>query len=245
MWYVMQVLSGEEHRIAGQCKKQINTSCYQDIFVPEYIRKRRYHGTWHEERKVLFPGYVFIDTEDWEPIGKELQNISGLTKLLRNADEIAPITKEEQHYLMEMMDDNYIVQISVGYLIGEKICITEGALKNYCGYISKIDRHRRTADLMVDFFGRRTKVEVGLEVIKKVTEEEFREIQEESQEDDSLSLSNVDAGVRHVEILSGAFAGMTGKVLEEYPEKQEVRVSVQIFGNEASAIFQKKELKYS
>ena len=32
--------------------------------------------------------------------------------------------------------------------------------------------------------------------------------------------------------------------LEEYPEKQEVRVSVQIFGNEASAIFQKKELKY-
>ena len=97
---------------------------------------------------------------------------------------------------------------------------------------------------MVDFFGRRTKVEVGLEVIKKVTEEEFREIQEESREDDSLPLSNVDVDVRHVEILSGVFAGMTGKVLEEYPEKQEVRVSVQIFGNEASAIFQKKELKY-
>ena len=99
---------------------------------------------------------------------------------------------------------------------------------------------------MVDFFGRRTKVEVGLEVIKKVTEEEFREIQEGSREDDSMPLSsdNVDVDVRHVEILSGVFAGMTGKVLEEYPEKQEVRVSVQIFGNEASAIFQKKELKY-
>ena len=54
----------------------------------------------------------------------------------------------------------------------------------------------------------------------------------------------MDVDVRHVEILSGVFAGMTGKVLEEYPEKQEVRVSVQIFGNEASAIFQKKELKY-
>lgn len=245
MWYVMQVLSGEEHRIMQQCKKQIEATLYQDIFVPLYMRKRRYHGAWHEEKKVLFPGYVFIDTEDWEPIGKELRNISGLTKLLRNADEVAPITKEEQQYFMKMMDDDYIVHISVGYLIGEKICITEGALKNYCGYISKIDRHRRTADLMVDFFGRRTKVEVGLEVIKKVTEEEFREIQEESREDDSLPLSNVDVDVRHVEILSGAFAGMTGKVLEEYPEKQEVRVSVQIFGNEASAVFQKKELKYS
>ena len=243
MWYVIQVLSGDEHRIEQQCKKQMNTSCYRDIFVPEYIRKRRYNGTWHEEKKVLFPGYVFIDTEDWEPISKELQKISGLTKLLRNADEIAPITKEEQHYLMEMMDDNYIVQVSVGYLIGEKICITEGALKNYCGYISKIDRHRRTADLMVDFFGRRTKVEVGLEVIKKVTEEEFREIQEESREDSSPPPETAE-DVPCVEILSGVFAGMTGKVLEEYPEKQEVRVSVQIFGNEASAIFQKKELKY-
>lgn len=247
MWYVMQVLSGEEHRIVQQCKKQIDTRYYCDIFVPLYVQKRRYRGQWHEEQKILFPGYVFIDTEYMEPINKELLKISGLTKLLRNADEIAPITKEEQQYLKGMMDDNYIVHISVGYLIGDKICITEGALKNYTGYISRIDRHRRTAELQVDFFGRKTKVQVGLEVIKKLTEDEFQEIKKKSlakQERDANSQQKLANSGERVRIISGAFAGMTGEVIEKYPDKQEMKVNVELFGKEASVVFQEKEVEY-
>lgn len=250
MWYVMQVLSGEEHRIVQQCKRQIATIYYKDFFVPLYIQKRRYQGQWHEEQKILFPGYVFIDTENMEPLVKELSKISGLTKLLRNADEIASITKEEQHYLMDMMDDNFVVQISIGYLIGDKICITEGALKNYSGYISKIDRHRRTAELMVNFFGRQTKVQVGLEVIKKMTEDEFQEIRKESLlhqgEDSEIDFDAGDDsanGSKQVKIVSGVFAGMTGEVIEEDLEKHEIKVSMQLFGKEASVLFQEKELE--
>ena len=260
MWYVMQVLSGEEHRIIQQCKKQIDSRCYRDIFAPRYVQKKRYQGHWHERQKILFPGYVFIDTEDIEPFIKKLSQINGLTKLLRNADEIAPISDEEQQYLLDMMDDGYVVQISVGYLIGDQICITQGALKDYTGYISKIDRHRRTAELMVDFFGRKTKVQVGLEIIKKVTEDEFRQMKEESAaldsadvpvedsdpEGDSAKKSSTSslADSQRVKIVSGVFAGMFGNILETYPQKQEVKVSVRLFGEATSVVFREEEVSY-
>lgn len=257
MWYVMQVLSGEEHRIIQQCKKQIDSECCRDIFVPRYVQKKRYDGQWHEKKKILFPGYVFIDTEDIEPFVRKLSQINGLTKLLRNADEIAPISDEEHRYLLDMMDDDYVVQISVGYLIGDQICITQGALKDYTGYIAKIDRHRRTAELMVDFFGRKTKVQVGLEIIKKVTEEEFRQMKDESLRgdtdgevaDDSSGTSvrgskdEPTVGSRRVKIISGVFAGMSGDVIEEYPKKREVKVSVRLFGEETSVVFREEELR--
>lgn len=266
MWYVMQVLSGEEHRIIQQCKKQIDSECYRDIFVPRYVQKKRYRGQWHERQKTLFPGYVFIDTEDIKPFVKKLSQINGLTKLLRNADEIAPISGEEKQYLLDMMDDSYVVQISVGYLIGDQICITQGALKDYTGYISKIDRHRRTAELMVDFFGRKTKVQVGLEIIKKVTEDEFRQMKAESARGDSdvelASATSVDqpkgpadelskdsltsspTDSRRVKITSGVFAGMFGNVLERNPKKKEVKVSVRLFGEETSVVFREEEISY-
>ena len=165
MWYVIQVMSGEEHEKEQLFKKLIlnkDGRTYDKIFVPMYVRKKRYQGRWHEEQKVLFPGYIFVDTSDIELFCQYLAKVPGFKKVLRDADEIAPITEEEKAYLLSMMDEHYIVQVSVGYLIGEKICITEGALKNYQGSIYRIDRHRRTAQLMVNLFGRQTKLEVGL-----------------------------------------------------------------------------------
>lgn len=165
MWYVIQVMSGEEHEKEQLFKKLIlnrDGRTYDKIFVPMYVRKKRYQGKWHEEQKVLFPGYIFVDTSDIELFCQYLAKVPGFKKVLRDADEIAPITEEEKAYLLSMMDEHYIVQISVGYLIGDKICITEGALKNYQGSIYRIDRHRRTAQLMVNLLAAKRRWKLGL-----------------------------------------------------------------------------------
>lgn len=41
------------------------------------------------------------------------------------------------------------------------------------GCIRKIDRHKRKARVSVEMFGRSVDMEVGLEIISKVTQEEF------------------------------------------------------------------------
>lgn len=58
--------------------------------------------------------------------------------------------------------------MSVGNLIGGKLEVMEGSLKNYQGKIIHIDRHKREATLEIDFFGRKVKTKVGLEVVKKL-----------------------------------------------------------------------------
>ena len=63
MWYVIQVMSGEEHEKEQLFKKLIlnrDGRTYDKIFVPMYVRKKRYQGKWHEEQKVLFPGYICL-----------------------------------------------------------------------------------------------------------------------------------------------------------------------------------------
>ncbi len=57
--------------------------------------------------------------------------------------------------------------MSYGYILGERIIVTDGPMKDYQGKIVHIDRHKRKAVLEVEFFGRRTEVTVGLEIVKK------------------------------------------------------------------------------
>ncbi len=58
----------------------------------------RENGT--RSKKVLFPGYIFVDTSDIELFCQYLAKVPGFKKVLRDADEIAPITEEEKAYLL-------------------------------------------------------------------------------------------------------------------------------------------------
>ena len=61
-----------------------------------------------------------------------------------------------------------ILKMSEGYLVGSELVVTDGHLKDYQGKVMKIDRHKRTAVLELEFLGRKMKVTVGLEVVRKV-----------------------------------------------------------------------------
>lgn len=167
MWYVIQVFAGEELDCVDICKRRIDKDLYEDIFVPMYVCKKRYEGEWHDELKVLFKGYIFIETDHIKEVVKELTRIPTLTKVIKSADEVAPITDIEQKFLADMLDEDYVLRVSQGMIIGDKVEIISGPLKNYGGKIKRIDRHKRTAQIEVDWFGAINSVQVGLEIISK------------------------------------------------------------------------------
>ena len=83
------------------CKQNLDASSYTKIFVPTYITKVHFKKEWHDREKVLFPGYVFIDTDKIDEIYKQLKTVKVFTKLLTNAEEISPIYQEEQEYFKQ------------------------------------------------------------------------------------------------------------------------------------------------
>lgn len=70
MWYVIWTKSGGEHQCLELCKQNLDASSYTKIFVPTYITKVHFKKEWHDREKVLFPGYVFIDTDKINEIYK-------------------------------------------------------------------------------------------------------------------------------------------------------------------------------
>lgn len=172
MWYVIQVLTGEEEKTAARCRRVVGAGgCGEEVlgecFIPYAVRQKKYRGEWHREQRVLFPGYVFLTSSRPEELFLELKKVSGLTRLLGTGQEIVPLSKEEEEFLRRIGGEGQVVECSTGFLEQDRIRITDGPLQGLEGCIRKIDRHKRTAWLKVPMMGRVLEVQVGLEVVEK------------------------------------------------------------------------------
>lgn len=167
MWYVIQVRTGTEENIRIQCQKRIPESILTRCFIPYYEEKKRMRGEWVTLKKVLFPGYVFMVTDDLEELYLQLRDVTGLTRFLGTGDEIVPLTSEEEEFLRHMGGEEQVVRMSEGIIEGAQVHVTTGPLQGMEGYIRKIDRHKRKAYLEISMFGRIQSVQVGLEVVVK------------------------------------------------------------------------------
>ncbi len=149
MWYVMQVRTGSEENIQLQCQKDISSEVLEDCFIPYYEEKRNIKGEWMTQRKILFPGYVFLDSQQVVRLYSNLQ-------------------QEEVQFLKTFGGEEQIVEMSEGIIENSKVMVMSGPLIGKEGYIKKIDRHKRRAFLEMPMFGRVQKIQVGLEIVAKI-----------------------------------------------------------------------------
>ena len=167
MWYVIQVRTGSEENIRLQCEANIPQDVMERCFIPYYEERRRIRGEWMTLKKILFPGYVFLITEEIDELFYQLKKVIGLTRLLGTGEEIIPLTERERNFLLRFGGEDQIVEMSEGIIEQSRIRILSGPLMGMEGQIRKIDRHKRKAWLEVEMFGRPQRVEVGLEVAMK------------------------------------------------------------------------------
>ena len=167
MWYVMQVCTGTEHKIRKQCLEHIEKNILSECFIPMYEEKKKISGRWQVTEKIMFPGYVFIVTEDLFGLQLQLKNIIGLTRLLGTGDEIIPLTVDDVKFLKKFGGDDHVVGMSEGIIENSTVIIQKGPLAVWEAFIKKIDRHKRKAYLELEMFGRLQTVEVGLEIFSK------------------------------------------------------------------------------
>lgn len=131
----------------------------------EFIRK---------QLKPMFPGYVFT-----ESIVDEIEFITYISKIVRfskcifyilGKDDLnyMKLSEDEKDFLLGFCDDEFIVEDSIGFIEGDKIFVTSGPLKGRESVIKKIDRHKRRAEIELEFMGDLRRVNVALEIIEKV-----------------------------------------------------------------------------
>jgi putative transcription antiterminator len=174
MWYVIQVAEGTEENIIPKIGRALENVPDCNFIVPKYISNRRYQGMWHEEIKVLFPGYMFVDTVHSEEVLEGLKIFSANVKPVCIGGGFYPIRKEEQEFLLSMMNNRYEIELSVGNIVDGRLIVDAGPLKNRSSSVCRIDRHKRTAELVLTLWGEKRRVKVGLQVKERLTGDEYR-----------------------------------------------------------------------
>lgn len=242
-WYVIHTVSGMEQKCLQQCKKYVEEMHYEEMFIPQYITQKHFKKEWHEVKRVLFPGYVFVDTKCIDGVMEGVGKVHLYAKVLRDCEMVSPVTEQEQKFLSDVMDGEYVVQYSEGFLIGEKVYITSGPLRNYRGCIRTIDRHRRIAKLEIPVFGGLTPVEVGFGAIARISDDTFRQMKDESiqkQKQESMA-QNMSEQQERIRIRSGIFTGMEGRLLRA--SGGEYTVLMELFGAETKVVFRREEIE--
>lgn len=103
-----------------------------------------------------------------EELNVELKKIPDFTKIIgRKKAEICCLDEDEIVFIKSFADKKYTVDMSTGFIQGDKIFVTEGPLQGKEGLIIKIDRHKRIAYLQLSMFNKETIAKVGLEIISK------------------------------------------------------------------------------
>lgn len=167
MWYVMQVRTGKEEKTIFMIEQHTADKRFGTCFLPRYERQRKYAGSWNLKQEILFPGYVFVDTEEIEAFYLSLKGVPELTKLLGNGELWTPVDEMDLKILHHLLDECHLVGMSEGVIEDTKIKIEKGPLKGMDAQIRRVDRHRRTAVVELQMFGRLQEIEVGVEILRK------------------------------------------------------------------------------
>ncbi|MDR2673128.1 MAG: antiterminator LoaP [Coriobacteriales bacterium] len=168
MWYVIQVVGGKERRVLSLIKKIVDSTAYEECFIPQYEAMKKLKGQWRKCTEILFPGYLFLVTNHTNRLAQELHNVPAFTKLLSNGGQFIPLNADEIAWISAFTRrESRIIEMSEGIIEGDKVIILKGPLTSHSGLIRKIDRHKRIAYLDIGMFGRTMTVKVGVEIVRK------------------------------------------------------------------------------
>ena len=158
-WYVVHTYSGYENKVKVDIEKTIENRQMQDqileVSVPVETVVEVKNGVEKTADRKLFPGYVLIrmimNDETWYVV----RNTRGVTGF------VGPGKKEETEVREQ--------KVLVDFAEGDTVSVIGGPWKDTVGKIIAINEKKRTVSMMVEMFGRETKVELDFAEVKKVT----------------------------------------------------------------------------
>ena len=185
MWYVIQTVTGKEEELMLFIRNILCRERYESCFVIYAQWMKRLGGEWQIQVRPLFPGYVFIDTEEPERLYMDLKAVPKFSRLLgTGTDEFVPVKKEEEKFLrmitggsgemadepaierMERADDATVKLTVVETELDGGIRSMEGALSCFASDDVRLNLHKRYAVVNTRMLGEERTLGFGIRLKK-------------------------------------------------------------------------------
>ena len=162
MWYVVWTSTGLENKA-----RELIEGFGETGFVPRKAINMKIKGCWVFRERALFPGYLFVDTDEIEELSLKLFRSEGFSHVLVTNKKYFPLYGNDAILIDKLYNGGGLFETSEGYIEGDEIVVTSGPLCGLEGLIRRVDRHKRLAYIDIDMFGQVLSTSVGLEIVDK------------------------------------------------------------------------------
>lgn len=263
MWYVIQTLTGKEEELVKMIRETVPSELYHDCFVIYYERfwRKQQQSIVHVER--LFPGYVFVDTEEAEGVFHYLKKIPMMSNLMRDGEyTFLNIYSDEEEMLRHLLETegNYIIRLSyVEKAASGKIQRIVGPLSFYQDQVERYQFKKRYAIIRISLLGKEQSIILGIllkedvrqelqsgkvDIPRVIPEISCASSHKQGIEQNELSLPDADTALFSigckVVVKSGALQGMKGIVWRIHASR--IEVGIRLLGQDIGVEVDKDEL---
>ncbi len=166
-WYVVHTYSGYENKVKTDLEKTIKNreleDYFFDIIVPMEEQIEIKEGKRKTNLKKVFPSYVLVKMIVTEKTWYIVRNTRGVTGFVGSGTDPIPLTEEE---IRKMGFE--IKEVNVDYAVNDTVKILDGALRDFVGTVTEINKEKHKVKVLVSMFGRETPVELEFSQVEKI-----------------------------------------------------------------------------
>ena len=172
-WYVVNVYSGSEKKVAESLREQAVLKKMEDkildVLVPtEEVVEIKKGAKVNSERK-FFPGYILVKMEMSDECWHVVKNTPRVSGFLGSRNKPQPISDAEAERIIKQMEEGVErTQTVVDFEVGEQIRVTDGPFASFVGVVEEVDSEKSRLKVSVSIFGRYTPVELEFSQVEKV-----------------------------------------------------------------------------
>ncbi len=172
-WYVVNVYSGSEKKVAESLKEQAVLKKMEDkildVLVPtEEVVEIRKGAKVNAERK-FFPGYILVKMEMSDECWHVVKNTPRVSGFLGSRNKPQPISDAEAERIIKQMTEGVErPQTMIDFEVGEQVRVTDGPFASFVGVVEEVDSEKSRLKVSVSIFGRYTPVELEFSQVEKI-----------------------------------------------------------------------------